>query len=153
MLAPNSHLPCQIFFPLKLINTVTVELNWENKTILIVDDTRFNFVLLRTHLRKTKATLIWLENGQEAIDYVKKSPDVDLILMDIRMPVLDGLEATKIIKDFAPHIPIIVQTASIMGEAYEDIELSGCDDTIFKPIDGPTLMNIIVRTMEKYENE
>lgn len=130
-----------------------MQLNWENKTILIVDDTKFNFVLLRAHLRKTKANLVWLENGQDAIDYVKATPEIDLILMDIRMPVLDGLEATKIIKSIAPHIPVIVQTASVMGEAYDEIGLSGCDDTIFKPIDGPTLMNIITKTLEKYSTQ
>ncbi len=130
-----------------------MQLNWEDKTILIVDDTKINFVLLRVHLRNTKANLIWLENGQEAIDFVKKSPDIDLILMDIRMPVLDGVEATKIIKSIAPHIPVIIQTASVMGDAFEEIVLSGCDDTIFKPIDGPTLMSIITKTLEKYSKK
>ncbi len=127
-----------------------MQLNWEDKTILIVDDTKFNFVLLRAHLRKTKANLIWIENGQDAIEFVKKSRDIDLILMDIRMPVLDGIEATKIIKSIAPNIPVIIQTASVMGDAFDEINLSGCDDTIFKPIDGPTLMNTITKTLEKY---
>jgi CheY-like chemotaxis protein len=130
-----------------------VEFNWEDKTILIVDDTRLNFVLLRTHLRKSNATIIWLQDGQEAIDYVKKSQDVDLILMDIRMPIIDGVEASKIIKGIAPHIPIIIQTASVMGEAYDDIPKSGCDDTIFKPIDGNMLIEKILKQFEKYSKK
>lgn len=130
-----------------------MELNWEEKTIVIVDDTKFNFVLLRAHLRKTKANLIWIENGQDAIEFVKKSPDIDLILMDIRMPVLDGIEATRVIKSIAPQIPIIIQTASVMGQAFDEIGLSGCDDTIFKPIDGPALMSAITKTLEKYSNK
>lgn len=125
-------------------------MNWEDKTILIVDDTKLNFVLLRAHLRKTKAKIIWLENGQEIIDYVKKSQDVDLILMDIRMPIIDGVEASKIIKKMAPQIPIIIQTASVMGEAYDDIPNSGCDDTIFKPINGVKLLELMKKQFEKY---
>lgn len=126
-----------------------MELNWKNKTIVIVDDTRLNFVLLKTMLRKTEANILWFENGQEVIDYVQKSNVVDLILMDIRMPVIDGIAASKIIKKIAPHIPIVIQTASVMGEAYEDIKNSGCDDTIFKPIDSARLIEIIKYQLEK----
>jgi CheY-like chemotaxis protein len=126
-----------------------VELNWKDKTIVIVDDTKLNFVLLRTILRKTEANIVWLENGQEAIDYVKKSTDADLILMDIRMPVVDGIEASKTIKSIAPQIPIIIQTASVMGEAFEDIKNSGCDDTIFKPIDSASLIVKIKQLFDK----
>ena len=120
-----------------------------DKTILVVDDTRLNFVLLKTILRKTQANIIWLENGQEVIDYVKKSQDVDLILMDIRMPIVDGIEASRIIKEMAPQIPIIIQTASVMGEAYEEIKNSRCDDTIFKPIDSANLMLKILNLLDK----
>lgn len=130
-----------------------MELNWEDKTILIVDDTRLNYVLLKTHLRKSSANVIWLGNGQEVIDYVQKSQDVDLILMDIRMPIIDGVEASKIIKKMAPQIPIIIQTASVMGEAYEDIPNSGCDDTIFKPINGVELISKIQKQFEKYSKK
>lgn len=126
-----------------------MELNWKNKTIVIVDDTKLNYVLLKTMLRKTEANIIWFENGQEVIDYVKKLNAVDLILMDIRMPVIDGIEASKIIKKIAPHIPIVIQTASVMGEAFDDIKNSGCDDTIFKPIDSARLIEIIKFQLEK----
>ncbi len=129
-----------------------MELSWKDKTIVIVDDTRLNFLLLKTILRKTEANIVWFENGQEIIDYVKKSKLIDLILMDIRMPVIDGIEASKIIKGIAPQIPIIIQTASVMGEAFEDIKNSGCDDTIFKPIDSTKLINIIQKQLEKNSN-
>lgn len=127
-----------------------MQLNWEDKNILIVEDTKLNYVLLKTQLRKTKATIMWLENGQDAIDYIKNKNKVDLILMDIRMPLIDGVEATKLIKEFDPDIPIIIQTASVMGDAYDDIGNSGCDDTIFKPIDGNLLIEKIIKQFEKY---
>lgn len=127
-----------------------MQLSWENKTILIVEDTRLNYVLLKTQLRKTNVKIVWLENGLEAIDYIKNSNHVDLILMDIRMPLIDGVEATKLIKGIAPDIPIIIQTASVMGDAYDEISSSGCDDTIFKPIDGVILIEKIIQQFEKY---
>ena len=129
-----------------------MEINWKDKTIVVVDDTKLNFVLLKTMLRKTEANVVWLENGQEVIDYIKNSNHADLILMDIRMPIVDGIEASKIIKSMAPKIPIIIQTASVMGEAFEDIKNSGCDDTIFKPIDGIKLINSIQKQLNKKLN-
>jgi len=75
-----------------------MKLNWEEKIIVVVDDTEINFVLIKTQLRKTKANIIWLKNGKEAIEFVQQQKNVDLILMDIRMPVLDGIQATQEIK-------------------------------------------------------
>ncbi len=120
-----------------------MKLNWEEKTIVVVDDTEINFVLIKTQLRKTKANIIWLKNGKEAIEFVQQQKNVDLILMDIRMPVLDGIQATQEIKRIAPDIPIVIQTASVMGDAYNDISSSNCDDVIFKPIVSANLIEII----------
>jgi len=124
--------------------------NWKDKTIVIVDDTSLNFVLIKTQLRKTGANFVWLKNGQEALDYVQDQKEVDLILMDIRMPIMDGVEATKKIKEIAPDIPIIIQTASVMGEAYEDIANSNCDGTVFKPIIRENLIEVISKQFVKY---
>jgi CheY-like chemotaxis protein len=129
------------------------QFNWEGKTILVVDDKDLNYILLRTQLRKTKATVIWLEDGSEALEFVKKGNHVDLILMDIRMPVMDGIEASRSIKELKPDLPVIIQTASVMGSAYEEIATSKCDDTIFKPIDANKLIEIIANQFEKYETK
>jgi len=127
-----------------------MELNWEDKNILVVDDTRMNYVLLKNQLRKTKANIFWLENGQDAIEYVRNKNEIDLILMDIRMPIIDGIEASRQIKELNPEIPIIIQTASVMGDAFEDIAISNCDATIFKPIDANKLLELITKQFEKY---
>ncbi len=120
-----------------------MKLNWEEKTIVVVDDTEINFVLIKTQLRKTRANIVWLKNGEEAIEFVKQQKKIDLMLMDIRMPVLDGIQATIEIKRMAPDIPIVIQTASVMGDAYNDISTSNCDDVIFKPIISANLIDII----------
>jgi len=125
------------------------EFNWEDKTILVVDDTKMNYMLLKSQLRKTKVNTIWIENGYEAVQYVKNINKADLILMDIRMPVMDGIEASKIIKEINPDVSIIIQTASVMGSAYEEISVSNCNDTIFKPIDANILIDKISKQFEK----
>lgn len=129
------------------------QFNWEDKTILIVDDTKMNYVLLRSQLRKTSVKTLWVENGFDAVEFVKNKNEADLILMDIRMPVMDGIEASKMIKDICPDIPIIIQTASVMGSAFEEISKSNCDDTIFKPIDAGKLIEIIANQFEKYSKK
>lgn len=127
-----------------------IQYNWADKTILVVDDKKMNYTLLKAQLRKTSADVIWLENGFEAVQFIKNGNYVDLILMDIRMPVMNGLEATKLIKQINPAIPVVIQTASVMGSAYDEIAISDCDDTIFKPIDANKLIVIIATQLEKY---
>ncbi len=127
-----------------------MQVNWKDKTIVIVDDTKINFILIKTQLRNTNANFVWLKNGQEAIEYIQEQKEVDVILMDIRMPIMDGVEATKRIKQIAPDIPIIIQTASVMGEAYEDIANSNCDGTVFKPIIRKNLIEVLSKQFMKY---
>jgi CheY-like chemotaxis protein len=125
-------------------------INWEDKIILVVDDTKMNFVVLKTQLRKTNANVLWIENGHDAVQYVKNGNKADIILMDIRMPVMDGIEASRLIKEYNPRIPIVIQTASVMGSAYDEIAFSNCDDTIFKPINRDKLIETIANQFEKY---
>ncbi len=117
--------------------------NWEGKTIMIVEDVDFNFILIKKQLKKTKAKIAWLKNGKESIDYVKENKPVDIILMDVRMPIMDGIEATKVIKILRPEIPVIMQTACVIGSDYEDVKESGCEDYIFKPIVAEELLEKI----------
>jgi len=127
-----------------------MQVNWENKTILVVDDTKMNFDLLKAQLRKTNANVLWFENGNVVVEYIKNGNKADLILMDIRMPVMDGIEASRIIKEFNPGIPIVIQTASVMGDAFNEIALSNCDVAIFKPLDRNKLIETIAYQFEKY---
>jgi len=117
--------------------------NWENKTIVIVEDIDFNFLLMKKQLRNTNANIVWLKNGQESVDYVKNDSKVDVILMDVRMPIMDGIEATNIIKELKPEIPIIMQTACVIGNDYAEVKNSSCDDYIFKPIITKDLLDMI----------
>jgi len=85
-------------------------------------------------LRKTKANLVWAKNGVDAVEIVKENDSIDLILMDINMPKMDGIEATRIIKSLYPEIIIVVQTAFILSGEERMCQDAGCDEFITKPI-------------------
>jgi len=114
--------------------------NWIDKNILIAEDTDVNYFFLAEVLKPTNAQLIRVNNGKEAVEYCK-SNDVDLILMDINMPRMNGYDATRTIKNYKNNIPIIVQTA-VGFENEEELSLnSGADDYISKPIDLNSFMD------------
>ena len=120
----------------------TKEKDWKNKVILIVEDEESNYSFLEHVLRRTGITTLWAKNGKEGVN-LATSEKVDLILMDIRMPGMNGHEAAEIIKKEKRSIPIIAQTAyALKGEKELSID-SGCDDYISKPIDISQLMKIL----------
>ena len=106
-------------------------------TILIVEDEDVNYLYLETLLEyeiELNCKTIHAENGKIAVDICKNGLEIDLILMDLRMPVMTGFEATRQIKEFLPDIPIVVQTAYSTREDREKAFSAGCDDFIVKPI-------------------
>lgn len=128
------------------MDTKISEIDWSTKYILIVEDEKFNSIYLNAALSRTKINLLWAKNGEEAIEQVKNAKKIDLILMDIRLPVMDGYEATKAIKLINRNIPIIAQTAYALEGDREKILNVGCDDYLSKPI----LINDLLSTIGKY---
>ncbi|MDA3953236.1 MAG: response regulator [Bacteroidales bacterium] len=123
--------------------------DWAGKTILIAEDDETNVLLLKKVFEKTHAEIIHAENGKQAIKLFKTNPDIDLILMDIRMPVMDGIEATTQIKQIDRNVPIIVQTAFTMSSEKEKSFKAGCDDYISKPINIKELYATVCKYIEK----
>jgi len=117
--------------------------NWQNKVILIVEDEIVNFSYLEEVLQKTQAQIIWAKNGKEAIELCKTNNLIDLVLMDIKMPLINGYEATVEIKKFRKDLPIIAQTALAMHGEKEKSLIAGCNDYITKPIKQDTLLEVI----------
>ncbi|NJM15662.1 MAG: response regulator [Bacteroidales bacterium] len=111
--------------------------------ILIVEDIESNYQFLRHALEPTGAETIWAKNGKEAIDHFKKDSSIALVLMDINMPVLDGYDATKKIRQLNQTVPIIAQTANAMEGDRKKTLRAGCTDYIAKPVKIPNLINII----------
>jgi len=122
--------------------------NFAGKHILIAEDVVINFKLLENYLSKTNATIYWAKNGVEAVDISIKY-DLDLVLMDIRMPEMDGISATKLIRMYYPDLPIIAQTAFTSKEDIENIMNASINEYMAKPINGSQLLN----NLKKYLNE
>ncbi len=108
--------------------------DWNKKKILIADDEITSILLLKEYLQPAGIEVISARNGKEAIDALENGLAPDIILMDLRMPVIDGYTATSIIKKKYPELKIIAQSAYVMPEDEDKARASGCDDFISKPI-------------------
>lgn len=122
--------------PQKLSNSESIQpyKMLDNLVVLVVEDDQSNSLLLKAMLEKRGATVIIARNGREAINLALNNSQIKIVLMDIKLPEVNGLEATKAIKKEKPNLPIIAQTAYAMEEdRYRCLE-AGCDDYIVKPI-------------------
>lgn len=119
----------------------------QQPTILVAEDDDFNFRLLRQMIKSLNLTILRAKNGIEAVELAKKHPEIQLVLMDIKMPQMDGYEATQHIKKQRPNLPIIAQTAHAMSGDKERTMEAGCDDYISKPLTKQLLFNVIHKYM------
>jgi signal transduction histidine kinase/CheY-like chemotaxis protein len=108
--------------------------DWTGKVILIAEDVESNYFLIETILKKTGARLIWAKNGKQAYEMCREDHAIDLVLMDIQMPVMNGYDSTREIKKIRPSLPVIAQTAYAMSGEKEKSIAAGCDDYLPKPI-------------------
>lgn len=108
----------------------------EMKTLscLVVEDFEINYQYLKAILTPAGMNVIWAKNGSEAIRHFNNGNKPDIVLMDIRLPDMDGYDVTRIIKQLHPQLPVIAQTANAMLFEQEKAFLAGCDDYITKPI-------------------
>ena len=122
------------------------EYNWAGKTVLIAEDITSNYNFLRLLLKRSKIEIIWVENGKDAVDEVDSNPKIDLLLLDINLPIMNGYEAAAAIKKIRPELPIIAQTAYALEGDKEKSIMAGCDDYIPKPI----VISALLKKMDKY---
>jgi CheY-like chemotaxis protein len=123
--------------------------NFNGIKILVAEDEDSNYRYIEKLLSKAGFDILRANNGYEAVEYARIYDDIDLILMDIKMPVKNGVEATREIKLFKPQIPIIATTAfAIPGD--RDVFLkAGCDDYIPKPIKSSLLIELVNKFVKK----
>jgi len=117
-------------------------------TILIAEDEPTSLLYLKILLENISDKIIEATNGEEAVEYCKNNPDIDLILMDTRMPIMDGTIATREIRKFNKDVIIIAQTAFAMSGDREKMIAWGCNDYISKPIDSNELLNMIKKYLK-----
>jgi CheY-like chemotaxis protein/anti-sigma regulatory factor (Ser/Thr protein kinase) len=131
--------------PKNLTNTIEVK---GMPLILIAEDEDSNYSYIETLLRKDSKTLRAF-NGQEAVDLCKKHPDINLVLMDIKMLLMNGIEATQIIKSFRNDLPIIAITAFAQSGDEFKIKEAGFDDYLSKPFKNTEILSLIQKYFKK----
>jgi len=120
----------------------THDYNFENCTILIAEDVDYNYEYLFEILRETKASVLWAKDGIDALNLFSKNK-VDLILMDIQMPEIDGYQATRTIRQSNTEVPIIAQTAYAMSDEHQKCLDAGCNEVLSKPIKMKELLDTL----------
>ena len=114
--------------------TITTLPDLSDKKILIVEDDFSSYSYLQAALCRLHPELVWVKDGITAVKSCKERDDIDLVLMDIQLPKLNGFEATPLIKEVRPDLPVIAQTAYTMSGEEQKCYQAGCDDYLAKPI-------------------
>ena len=120
--------------------------DYSGKTVLIAEDEKSNFDFLRILFLRMNIRVLWAKDGIEAVKMCESDPSINLVLMDIKMPLLNGFEATKQIKVQRPDLPIIAQTAYAMISDKQEAIDAGCDGYLSKPLK----INEITELLEKF---
>jgi PAS domain S-box-containing protein len=114
-----------------------------NKTIIVAEDSEMNYFLIKSMLSGLGLNILHAWNGSEVVDMCKKNSEIDLVLMDMKMPVMDGFEATRNIKKIRPDLPVIAQTAYALAGDSDKMISAGCDAYIAKPIIKDKLISLV----------
>ena len=112
-------------------------------TILVAEDDEYNFNVIKALLKSKNYELIHAKNGAEAVKIYKSKRDIALVLMDIQMPIMDGITATKKIRQLDKSVPVIAQTAYAMDNIKSVALEAGCSDFITKPLKAEVLSSKI----------
>jgi CheY-like chemotaxis protein len=121
--------------------------NKKQKTVLLVEDHKFNLLVLTKMLERMGIVVIPAENGKDAIEICRQNTELDLVLMDLKMPGIDGYHALKEIRKLRPGIRIIAETAYALAGDERKILTAGFDDYLAKPITKESLETIITRNL------
>jgi CheY-like chemotaxis protein/anti-sigma regulatory factor (Ser/Thr protein kinase) len=120
-----------------------------NPVVLVADDDDFNYKYVEVILKRASFTVLRAENGQIAIDICRKNSSINLILMDMKMPIVSGFTATREIKKILPALPIIAFTAFVSTNDEKEAYAAGCEAFVSKPVNREKLMGIINKILSK----
>jgi len=126
-----------------------IQKDWSGHHILIAEDEDSNFKYLEIVLRYTNISILRARNGHEVVRLFRENPGIDLILMDIKMPEMNGLEATRKIRGFNQEVPIVALTAYAMSDDREISLQAGCNEYISKPVRKSRIYSVLSRFLEE----
>jgi CheY-like chemotaxis protein len=119
--------------------------DWKDRSILIAEDDVINFNLLNIMLRSTGINVIWAKNGLEAVTLFEENPGINVILMDIQMPVMDGNVASVKIREINQSVPIIVISAYTSFDIRQKAKEAGTNEFINKPVQSSHLLDVVAK--------
>jgi len=127
-------------------NNRTIIPDWHEKFILVVEDEDDNYIYLYEVLKRTKAVLVRADCGRKALDAMRKYR-FDLVLMDIKLPDVDGYQVTRELRKIDNEVPVIAQTAYAMRDEQKKCIEAGCNDYISKPYNPETFISLLIKNM------
>jgi len=125
------------------VEQILKPIDWSSRKCLLVDDNKDVLIYLNRILTDTGVAILTARSGFEAIELIKSNPDIDVVLLDMQMPEMNGIEATKEIRKIRKDIPIIAQTAFIFEDDKDIILEAGCDACLIKPIRREHLLTVM----------
>jgi len=117
--------------------------NWQGKLILIVEDVEHNYMFFSALLKLTHAEVKITTDGLQAVEFCKNNPNIDVVLMDLKLPKMTGLDAIKEIRKLRPDLPIIAQTAYAWVGQKEKVLNLGANEFLSKPVKRDDLLEVI----------
>lgn len=127
------------------------DFDFSDKVVLVVEDNAISFKLIAAVLGQVKANVVHAVNGRKAIEFCSSDQHFDLVFMDMQMPEVDGLEATRKIKEMRPWLPVIATTASTYDENAEACREAGCDAFLTKPLQFRRMFELMETFFDRQE--
>ncbi len=127
------------------------DFDFSDKVVLVVEDNAISYKLIAAVLKQVSANVVHASNGQLAIDICSTDEHFDLIFMDLQMPEVDGLEATRKIKEMRPWLPIVATTANTYDENAEACREAGCDAFLTKPLQFRKMFELMQAFFDRQE--
>jgi CheY-like chemotaxis protein len=134
---------------LKIIKTNAQMSEKKFPNIVIAEDVESNYLYLKAVLTKLDAHVFWARNGIEVLEICEREKNIDLVLMDLQMPDMNGYEATAVLKQTYPNLPVIAQTAFAMSDDRDKAINAGCDDYLAKPIKSNDLLLMTMKYLNR----
>ncbi len=127
------------------------DFDFSNKVVLVVEDNVISYKLISAVLLQVKANVVHAPNGKKAIELCSSDEHFDLVFMDMQMPEVDGLEATRIIKQMRPLLPVVATTANTYDENAEACMQAGCDAFLAKPLQFKKMFELMQSFFDRQE--